>query len=68
MVVCHIIRDISIYEDQVLDLVDPPKDVKLIGRTWSYKINRHGCSHLQDIQLVEKEGYDKVESVDYHKI
>jgi hypothetical protein len=59
---------VSIYKYKVLDLIDHPKGVKCIERTRRYKRHRHRCSHLQDIRLVGKKFYNKVQRIDSDKI
>ena len=45
---------VSMYEDQVWDLMDPPKGVKPIERKWNYKVTDMDVHIHIKARLVEK--------------
>ena len=56
----------SMYDNQVWDLVDPPKGVKLIGNKWVFKrkIDMDGNLTVYKARLVAK-GFKQIQGVDY---
>jgi hypothetical protein len=45
---------VSMYENQILNLVDSSEGVKTTEHSWSYQTKKCRCLNLQDSQIFEK--------------